>query len=207
VHPEIRGHLVLVVDAKCISRSCSGRRLGYQRKTDLACEAECLFDAVRQAMPGTWKPMPRQHAFHTGLVAKVPRRLGTQPADAQRIAHLTQRHLQILEHSNQTLDWPEALRAAACRIRDLLRVEPVRDAVVSRQPLTKSGWQSLLGILRDETEPDPRERCHRLDESEGGLAEERCNEDDVGHGEDANPKPCGVLEPAVTSAQQGRGPC
>ena len=73
-----------------------------------------------------------EHGLHALLVAEVVRHVGAHARDAERVAHLAERDLQLLEHPHQRVDAAEMPGHRACGIGDLLRIGPVGDAVVAR---------------------------------------------------------------------------
>ena len=84
-------------------------------------------------MSGAGHAVRLENGLHALLVAEVVRHVGAHARDAERVAHLAERDLQLLEHPHQRVDAAEMARHDARGVGDLLRVGPVGDPVVACQ--------------------------------------------------------------------------
>ena len=145
-------------------RPGAGRRLGHQREPDLVGERQRLTGGGDQLMPGTRHPGGAQHRLHPGLVPHVHRGLHVHALDAQRLAHLGQRDLQLLQRADQAFHPSHLTTEAGHRLGDLARVECVVDPPVPGQAFLQHGGQALGRLGGDDGQPDagqPRRRWRR----------------------------------------------
>ena len=77
------------------------RRLGDQREADLLGERGGLPGAAHEGVPGAGDPGRLERLLHPRLVAHVERRPDVHALDAHGLAHLRQRHLQLLERADE----------------------------------------------------------------------------------------------------------
>ena len=106
--------------------------------------------------------------------------LGAHARDAQRVADLAERDLQLLEHAEEAVDPAEVAAHRPRRVGDLLRVGAVGDPVMPRERGAQVVAEPVLGVLADQPEADVRQRRGSGDEPHGGREQERGNEDRVG---------------------------
>ena len=93
-------------------------------------------------------PAARSTVFICALSRKLFAVTGSMPADAQVLAHLGQRDLQLLQHGQQPLHLAELAGQALHRGGDLARVERVVDPPVPGQVLPELGRQPVLRARR-----------------------------------------------------------
>ena len=144
-------------------------------------------------MKGEWnrapaETMPRhgharrpQHVLHPRLLAEVLRGLLGHPLDAEAVAHVPERHLQLLEHADQAVHATQVLGERSGCIGDLLRVGGVVDAIVTGEAGAHGLGEALFGILADQPQTDIRQRRRRGDEAHRGLEKEGSDEDGGRH--------------------------
>ena len=101
--PQPAAQRVGVVEPVGGLRPGAGRRLGHQREADLGGEGQRLGRLADQPVPGARHARRGQHRLHPRLVAHVARGLDAMPVDAQRLAGLGERHLQLLQRPDQPL--------------------------------------------------------------------------------------------------------
>ena len=119
-----------------------------------------------------------QDGLHARFVAEVLRHLGAHAFDTQRVAHLAQRDLQLLEGADQAARRADLARETAHRVGDLLRIEAVVDPVVRRELRSEGGRESLYRVLADEAGAHAGKIGDRLDEAQRRIEKERSDEDD-----------------------------
>ena len=111
----------------------AGGRLDHQREADLAGEIGGSGRVGGQPVPGAGHARGPQHRLHLVLVPEVAGRGRVHAGDAQVLADLGQRHLQLLQHGQQPLHRaqlpPEPLDGPG----DLAGVERVVDPPVPGQ--------------------------------------------------------------------------
>ena len=97
------------------------------------------------------------------------------------VADLTERHLQLLEHAEETVDTAEVAAHHTCRVSDLLGIEAVGDPVMARKSRSQIIRKALLRVLADQPEADVRQRHGCGDEPHCGRKQEGGNEDRIRH--------------------------
>ena len=90
-------------------------------------------------MPGTGHTSCPEHGLHPGLVAYVERGLHVHAVEAERLARVRHRHLQLLEGADHPLDRAHLLAQAAYGLDYLVRVERVVHSPMSVEKLLQLG--------------------------------------------------------------------
>ncbi len=135
-------------------------------------------------MPRAGDPGRTQDALHLRLVPHVVRGGLTHAGDAERVPDLGERHLELLEGTDQALDRTELGAEAAHGVGDLLWVQGVGDLPVRGDVLLELRRQVLGRDGGDQSEPYPWKPGGGVHEPRGGLEQERRDEggNDHGHG-------------------------
>jgi hypothetical protein len=107
---------------------------------------------------------------------------GVHARDAQRVAGLRERHLQLLERADEARDRPQLLRQPRHGVGDLPGVQRVVDAPVPGQVAGQLGGHLLRRRGGDQAQPHVRELCRGGHEPRGGGHQERGHERGVHHG-------------------------
>jgi hypothetical protein len=157
------------------------RRLRDEREADLLGEPHGLRGAAGELMAGARDPGGSQHRLHPGLVADVAGGLDVHPVDAEALADLGQRHLELLERPDDPLHPADLAAQPGHRLGDLARVEGVVDPPVAGELLVQHGWKVRRGGVRDEPEPYARQARRRRDEPRRGVEEVGRDEDGGDH--------------------------
>ena len=111
-------------------------------------ERQRLAGGRDELVPGARHAGRAQHRLHARLVADVVRGLHVHALDAERLAHLCQRHLQLLQRADQAFDPADLAAEAGHRLGDLARVERVVDPPVPVQAFLQHGRQPLRPARR-----------------------------------------------------------
>jgi hypothetical protein len=159
----------------------AGRRLGHQRETHLVRERHRLLGRGDELVPGARDARGPQYRLHPGLVPHVERGLHVHPVDTQCLAHLGQRHLQLLQSADQAFHRPHLPAQAGHRGGDLARVERVVDPPVPVQVFLEHRRQPVRRLGGDHREPDAGQRGGGGHEPGGGLQQEGCDESSDDH--------------------------
>ena len=137
---ERRPHLAGVADPEGALGASTGGRLEHHGVADVLDERPGFGVARHPLMPRAGHAGALQNGLHPRLVAEVLRHLGAHAFDPERVAHLAQRDLQLLEGADQALRRADQPRQAAHRVGDLLWIESVGDPEVRRElPLRPGG--------------------------------------------------------------------
>jgi hypothetical protein len=107
---------------------------------------------------------------------------GVHARDAQRVAGLRERHLQLLEGAHQPFDRAQLPRQPGHRVGDLPRVQRVVHTPVRGEVAGQLGRHLLRGRGGDEPEPHARQLGRGGHEPDGRGQQERCDERGVHHG-------------------------
>jgi hypothetical protein len=175
---ERRAQLAAIADAKGALRPGPGGRLEHHRIAHAVDEGPGFGVARDALVAGAGDAGTLQHGLHPRLVAEVLCHLRTHAFDAESVAHLAERHLQLFESTDEALRRSDLPRQAAHGVGDLLRIEAVGDAVVRGELRLQAGWQPLGRILADEAGGDARQVGDRFDEAQCRIEKERGDEDD-----------------------------
>jgi hypothetical protein len=176
-----RRHIVLAVDAASGAGTEAGLRLDDHREADLVDERAQLGRGPRQRAARHRHAARAQHLLHAVLVAEVARDGAGQAVDAERVAHLRHRQLQLLEHAGQAIDRADRARDRAHRDGELAAVEAVGDAIVAGDARAQGGGNRLLRVGADHAERDAVELGERPHVAVRVLEEARGDEDHVRH--------------------------
>ena len=82
-------------------------------------------------------PGRAEHVLHPRLVAHVVGGLLVHALDPHGLAHLGERHLELLERADETLDPAHLVPEPGHRLGDLTRVQGVVDSPVPGQPVAQ----------------------------------------------------------------------
>ena len=158
-----------------------GRRFCDERVSEICRRSAGLIDRVGEAVSRAGNVVRLEHGLHARLVAEVVCHLGAHAGDAQRIADLAERYLQLLEHADEPVGPAEMVGQGARRVGDLLRVGAFLDPVVPGEHGAKVVAKPVLGVLADQSKADVgKQRCGR-DKSHRCRQEERSYKDRVRH--------------------------
>jgi hypothetical protein len=122
-----------------------------------------------------------EHSLHLRLVPEVDCGRDVDAVDAEVLADLGERHLELFEHADEALHRTDLTAQAAHRLRDLGGVESVVDAPVRGRVLPQSRRHPFHGFGRDQAELDAGQPGRALDESVGGLQQVRRHEGNGHH--------------------------
>ena len=126
-------------------------------------------------------------SFICDLSRTLTRGAHVHALDAEGLADLRQRYLQLLERADQPVHPAHLPGEAAHRPGQLTRVERVVDPPVRVQPLAQGRRDAFHGLAGDEADPDVRQLRGDGDESRGGLQQVRRDEGGDDHGADRTP--------------------
>ena len=167
----------------------SGRWLRDQGEAHLTGERQRLLGAVDELMAGARDPGGAEDAFHLGLVPDVVRGGHVHPRDADSVSDLGERHLELLESTDQTLDAAQLAAEPPYGAGDLLRVERVVTCQCAARCSLSWGGRSSAATVVIRASRTPGSTSCGVHEPRCGLEEERSDEggDDHGHGPYADP--------------------
>jgi hypothetical protein len=171
-----------VVEAVGGLRPSARRRLRDEREPDRRGERQRLLGRADELVARARHARRGEHLLHPGLVPHVVGRPGVHARDAQRVAGLRERHLQLLEGAHQPFDGPQLPAQACDGVGDLPRVQRVVHAPVRGEVARQLGRHLLRGRRGDQAEPHARELGRRGHEPDGRGEQERGDERGVHHG-------------------------
>jgi hypothetical protein len=127
-------------------------------------------------VPGAGDAGGAQDGLHPGLVPDVERRLDVHALDAERLADLRQRHLELLQRPDEAFHPAEVPAQTGRGLRDLARIERVVDPPVAVEVLPQRLRETLRRLGGDQGQPHVRKLGGRVDEPRGGRQQERRDE-------------------------------
>ena len=119
-----------VVGAKRRDRARTGRRLDDHGISDGSREGHGLVGRFREAVPRARQAGRAKRVLHLRLVPEALRDVNPHAGDAERLAHLGERHLELLVGAKESVDRADTARQLACRPQQLVRVQDVVHAPV-----------------------------------------------------------------------------
>ena len=158
-----------VVEAERALRPGARGGLDDQGETHSFGKFEGVSGADGQLVPGAGDAGLLQHGLHPVLVAEAGRRGRVHPRDAQVLADLCQRDLQLLQHGQQPADRAELAGQALDRGGELDRVQRVVDPPVAGQVLLQLRRQPVRGLAGDQRGAHAGQPGRRLDEPRRGV--------------------------------------
>ena len=153
-------------------------------------------DSARRCLAhGT--PAARRTVFIWALSRKFRAENRVHAGDAQVLADLRDRHLELLEDGHQPLHVAELPAQSLDRPRDLPGVERVVDLPVPGQAVPEPGREAVVGLAGDQGEPDVGQARGRLDEPRRRV--EQIGRDKPGdhHGKNVLVAPRGPVGPGL----------
>ena len=159
-----------------------GGRLDHQREADLGSKVGRRGGRLGQPVPGAGHARGAQHGLHLVLVPEVAGRGRVHAGDAQVLADLGQRHLELLEHGQQPLHRAQRPGEPLDGPGDLAGVERVVDAPVPGQVLLEFRREAVGGFGGDQGEFGVREARRGLDEPRRGIEQVGRDEPGGDHG-------------------------
>ncbi len=142
----------------CLRARARGR-LRDQREPDRRGERQRLLGVADELVARARHPGGGEHLLHPRLVAHVVRGRRRPARDAQRLAGVRERHLQLLQRADQPLDRPQLPREPRDGLGDLPRVQRVVDPPVPGQVPRQLGGNLLRGRGRDQAQPHAGQRA------------------------------------------------